>query len=254
MPSDASSDLVSEQGAGGVVLGRWILGIAMLCNAAAIAIVNFWIYRALAVYARNFPERMAVHPITVSRAITDPEVSDPFAAWITFSALILPIGVAVVALLQARVSQTAIGRGLAWSMVVFQLGSSVGMVLLSHYRFPDHDEIHMAGSFLFFISQTAMILACGLSARHVLRHGAGLSESLLRGNRLRVLGAIWVACLAAAYLCLFVGKGYVSGKVYTVVYKVYTLTEPALISSFLAVFAFYFFDLIYYFRRVNSNV
>ncbi len=254
MPSDASPDLVSEQGAAGIVPGRWVLGAAMAFNAAAIVIVNFWIYRALVVYGRNFPELIAQGPVTVSRAITDPEVSGPFAAWITFSAFLLPLGVAVVACLQARVSRTAYGRAIAWSMVVLQLGSSVGMILLSHYRFPDHDEVHMAGSFLFFISQTAMILACGLSARHVLRHGAALPGQIRRANRLRVFGAICVACLAAVYLCLFLGKAYVSGDAYTLVYRLYTLAEPTLISSFLAVFAVYFLDLVYYFRRGISDV
>lgn len=115
----------------------------MIANAAAIAIVNFWIYRALFVYGRNFPELVAERPVTISRAITDPEVSDLFSFWITVAAILLPFGVAVVAGIQARASVTGFGRAVAWSMVGFQLGSSVGMVLLSHYRFPDHDEVHM---------------------------------------------------------------------------------------------------------------
>lgn len=234
----------------------WLLRGAIFFNAAAILIVNFWIYRALFVYGRNFPELVAQRPVTVSRAITDPEISDLFSFWITFAACLLPIGVAVVARLQARESMTAFGRRVAWSMVFFQLGSSVGMVLLSHYRFPDHDEWHMAGSYIFFVCQTLMMVSCGLSSHHILRHGAYLPAPLRRANRLRISGVIGIVCLALFYLGLFIVKEHVSGDLYAATYRVYTLTEPALISSFLAVFAIYFVDLYHHlgrFRRQGSG-
>ncbi|MBR9843627.1 MAG: hypothetical protein GYB25_10720 [Rhodobacteraceae bacterium] len=232
---------------------RWVLRGAMIANAAAIAIVNFWIYRALFVYGRNFPELVAERPVTISRAITDPEVSDLFSFWITVAAILLPFGVAVVAGIQARASVTGFGRAVAWSMVGFQLGSSVGMVLLSHYRFPDHDEVHMVGSYVFFISQTLMMISCGVSSGHILRHSPSLPERLRRANRLRILGVIGIVCLALLYLGLFVGKEHVSGGLYVVVYRIYTLTEPSLISSFLGVFAVYFIDLSYHLGQAEQR-
>ncbi len=254
MPSDASSELADEQAVAGIMSGRCILVVAMFLNALAIAIVNFWIYRALVVYGRNFPELVAERPVTVSRAITDPEISEIFSSWITFAAVLLPFGVAIVARLQAQLSQTSFWRAMAWSMVVFQLGASIGMVLLSHYRFPDHDELHMTGSFLFFISQTVMMVSCGLSAGHIVRQGKSIPQQLLLANRLRVFGVIWVVCLAGLYLTLFLGKEHVTGDLYAVVYRLYTLAEPILISSFLMVFGVYFLDLVHHFRRGDSGV
>lgn len=239
---------------GGTTRRLLLIGISLAI--IAFSVVNFWVYRALAVYAAENPDLVAVRPVTVSRAITEPAVSDAFAAWITFAAVILPFGVGIVARLHVAVERQ-LGhavRGLAaWGMAatVAQVGASVGMVILSHYRFPDHDEMHMLGSYIFFPCQAAVILF-GWRAGFLLRGVALGPDSVLtrHGIGLRHWLGAGVVLLSLSYLALFVVKDWQLGAWEAAVYSAYTTAEPLLISSFLVFYLTYVLDMAQALRRI----
>jgi hypothetical protein len=228
-------------------------GIVLIIGASSI--VNYWIYRALVVYGQTYPDLVAERPVTISRAITDASISGSFAAWISIAAILLPFGMCVVGWMHVLSAQM-LGRPndvLAWVgflAPVAQLSSAIGMVFLSHFRFPDHDELHMFGSYLFFISQSLVALIHYVGARRF-RSLAPLQRLPLSrlGVRIRLWGAPVAIGLAIAYLCLFVVKDWDLGAWYPSVYWVYTRTEPVLISTFLALYLTYLIDIAILLRR-----
>lgn len=225
-----------------------LLALSILCTGFVIVVVNILIYRARIVFAVLHPEYVSEQPATISRALSAPQVGEPFAIWMAICAPILFVGVSALVYgawrEQARTGPT--DRGIFWLsliVVLLQAMASVGMVLLSHYRFPDHHEMHMVGSYLFFFSQAFVVVFGEFLSR---RHGAleeGRSFMDKRGGNLRRV-YIWVpVCLGVAYLFLFVIKGYDLGPISVPLYAAYTVTEPMLLSSFLGYVLSYHFDM-----------
>ncbi len=227
-------------------LGPWP---SMALILAPVVIINFWIYRALVVFGANNPEIVSVRPVTISRAITDPMVSADFAWWISLSALLLIPAMMIAAQLNLRLAAAhgPAGRRLvqcAYAMVGFQVLSGIGMVMLSHYRFPAHDELHMIGSYTFFVSQTLM-MASGTVAAIIALRLAGRDTAPIdpTASRLRIWMGCIVVVMAVSYLTLFVLKDHDFGEADWMVYRLYTLMEPMLISAYLIVFSTYLIDL-----------
>lgn len=255
--------------------GRW----AGVRRAAALALlffpmtfvivtVNYWIYRARFEFMERHPDVVAIKPPTISRAISDPVIGEPFAFWISASAAFLVLAMLPVAWLYWR-SAGSIGAGSpnmrrflrvsALLLMVLQAGAAVGMVILSHYTFPSFDEEHMLGSYTFFIGQSLVILVVGLSCGAValqrpvadaLAIGGGVNPRI---SRLRAPLAIGSVAAAIAYLALFVLKNAELGAAKAYVYQAYVLLEPALISAYLAVFATFYFDLVTILRRYPAR-
>lgn len=235
-------------------LSRQLVWASMAFCALPVVIVNFWIYRALAVYAANNPEIIARRSVTISRAITDPSIADTFAIWITISAVLLVPGVGLVARLYVRAAARTAAQAsavvrLAYAMVALQVASGIGMAMLSWFRFPDHDALHMAGSYLHFISQALVVLCFALASRILYQARDGLWPIQAPMARVRVWLGAWVMALAVGYLGLFILKDVPIGAWERVIYRIYTMTEPALISSFLLAFATHLIDLARLLRR-----
>ena len=78
------------------ITGRRMAILALLLNGFSILVVNFWIY-----YARALFIKIATYyrePPTISRAISEPVIGEPFAFWVTLSGLLLIVGVSILIL------------------------------------------------------------------------------------------------------------------------------------------------------------
>ncbi|MEQ9692956.1 hypothetical protein [Shimia sp. SDUM112013] len=228
------------------------LAVSLVLTGFVIVIVNILIYRARILFIAGHPEYVAKQPPTISRAISDPLIGEPFAMWMAICAPLLWIGVACLVWAgwaengrQGGISQ-ADRRAILWLsglLLLVQAAASLGMVLLSHFRFPDHRDMHMFGSYLFFFSQViAIVVGEVLSRRY---------ESLPKPNpiftpimaRIR-RWYVWVPIfLGFAYLALFILKDFDLGAINKGLYQCYVLTEPLLISSFLCYILVYHGDM-----------
>jgi hypothetical protein len=240
-----------------------VAGVSILSIAFVFVAVNACIYWARAAFIAAHPAYAAQTPPTISRALADPAIAAPFAFWVAVAAALLVLGVGGIVVMAASalpgLERAAPGPGRrVWLAVLavwpLQLGASVGMVMLSRYTFPDHDEMHMAGSYLFFAAQAATVL-CGLVVSLAARDPAVAARMQAAGalapraNRLRVyLGALCIA-LVLGYLALFVLKDLDLGAWEPAVYQTYVLTEPLCISGFLLFVLLYLPDLARYRRH-----
>ncbi|MBR9842840.1 MAG: hypothetical protein GYB25_06750 [Rhodobacteraceae bacterium] len=250
-------------------IGRRSAGLVALAIGATgfvIVVVNGLIYWARSFYAAHHPEFMAERPATISQALSDKIVGPFFAVGMLICAPILLIGVA--ALLRAawgEYRRSDLGTSqdvrriliLTWILVVLQAMASSGMIMLSQFRFPDHHELHMVGSYIFFFSQAFVVVVGEMLSRSYARQPEGATFLAGAGARLRRV-YVWVPIgLGVAYLALFILKGYDLGAIYDTAYAAYTLTEPMLISSFLGYLFTYHFDMVQALRgywRSRSSV
>lgn len=216
--------------------------VSMALTGFVIVVVNYLIYHARIVFSWNNPDYVAVNPPTISRAISDPIVGEPFANWMLVCAPVLFVGVSCLVLAiwhevrragSAPESMYRVIRAFCATVIVLQAMASVGMVMLSQYRFPDHDEMHMTGSYLFFCSQAFVVVFGEIYSRRVWK--ASQAYSLLSARMVQVRKVyIWVPVfLGVTYLSLFTLKNYEFGTIDDALYQAYTITELLLISSFL---------------------
>ncbi len=238
-------------------LARRAAVVALVLNGFAIIAVNYWIYYARSLFIERHWDTYQKPP-TISRAISDPFIGEPFSVWVTISSLCLVVGVGLLALRYIR----QINRLPAPStflrvaalviypvLVALQIASALGMYWLSAYRFPDANEMHMVGSYTFFISQALVILLFAVASHALLRdrdslahlhEGCDLHESAVK---LRCgLGYLAIA-MTFCYFALFKAKDAYSYDAWPVLYWAYTLMEPAVISAFLLVLAMCHIDL-----------
>lgn len=236
---------------------RWFPLSALLANLIAITVVNYWIYHARSVFIANHPEYVSQQPPTISRAISDPTVGPDFALWISGSAILLIFGILGLAMFYLRLASLLPSacsglrrwiRILACTLIAVQVVACVGMYLLSNYRFPDGDELHMLGSYMLFIGEALAMVHAWLISWLVLRNKDQFA-SVSRTSpgvgmlRLRIAAGMIVLLGVVAYACLFVVKGIDLGKANEAIYLIYVLSEPAVISGFLAVFLLFQTDL-----------
>ncbi len=229
-----------------------LVALAMVTTGFVIVAVNVLIYWARGLYAVHHPDYIAYQPATISQTLSDSYIGPFFAAWMLICAPILWIG--VTALVRAAWGEFRLsGFGTAQDrrrilvlsgiVVLLQAGASVGMVMLSHFRFPYHNALHMQGSYLFFFSQALVIVFGEMLSRAYAKQPEGASFLAVAGARLR-RWYVWVPIgLGVLYLLLFILKGYDLGPIYDAAYLTYTLTEPVLITSFLGYVLTYHFDM-----------
>ena len=236
----------------------WVSLLSLLAMTFAFVTVNLQIYSARAAFIASHPEYVAKQPPTISRALSDPAIGDGFAFWIGLSALLLFPAVSGViatfasALPAVRARSPGGARRLVAVSIflpLLQLGSCIGMVMLSQYTFPDYNDEHMFGSYLFFISQAGMVLAGLLFSIATARDPAMAATMAEAGvyapgaNRARLWVGTTSVLLSLGYLGLFIAKGLDLGAWEPFVYLVYVSTEPVCISSFLLFGLLYNFDL-----------
>ena len=229
-----------------------LIVLAMAATGFVSVVVNILIYWARHYYATHHPDVVARQPATISQALSDNVVGPYFAIWMLICAPVLWVG--VLALLRAawrEYRRSGLGEAgdrrrillLTGILAVLQGMAAAGMIMLSQYRFPDHHELHMAGSYLFFFSQAFVVVFGEMLSRRYARLPEGASFLGGRGARLRRV-YVWVPIgLGFAYLALFILKGYDLGAIYDTLYLSYTLTEPLLLSSFLGYVLTYHFDM-----------
>lgn len=223
--------------------------LALVLNGFAILTVNYWIYTARwAFIARNSAHY--TKPPTISRAISDPVIGVPFSFWVTISAICLVVGVAVLAVHYVRLLRflDRPSRYLRLASLVLmpvimalQAASSVGMHLLSAYRFPDAHEMHMAGSYTFFVSQAVLIVFFTIYNHALLRDRASLDRLVALGVigrrwvRVRFFAGLGSIALVGVYFALFTAKDAYEYPDAALLYVAYVSTEPMVITSFLLV-------------------
>ncbi|WP_270725073.1 hypothetical protein [Shimia sp. Alg240-R146] len=218
------------------------LSISVLCTTFVVWVVNALIYTARWDFIVFHPERTARKSPTISRAISDPRIGEPFAEWMAICAPVLFVGVGLLvwaALHELRQNGSAAPQTLRWFLrvscvlVVLQAMASVGLVILSHWRFPDHHLGHMTGSYLFFFSQAAVVFVGHLITTAYGRlpaQGQVMLPVMARVRRVYV----WVpVLLAVVYLSCFILKDFDFGVINKPLFTVYVSTEPMLLSSFL---------------------
>ncbi|MDO6523569.1 hypothetical protein Q4578_18390 [Shimia thalassica] len=219
-----------------------VLFAAIVLTGFVIIVVNFQIYQARILYIAAYPELTAAKPPTISGAIRDPAIGNPFAVWISISAVFLFFGVgSMIAALWAEGmrSDQIPAKERRWLTVLslwsatLQLMACVGMVILSNYRFPDYNDEHMFGSYLFFFSQAFVVVFVEITARRFAKQPERNSVILPAMMRVR-RKYVWVPIfLGVAYLVLFLIKNYDLGAFQAAVFQTYVITEPLLITSFL---------------------
>lgn len=236
---------------------------ALVLLSFVIVVVNYWIYRARADFIALHPAFSVEQPPTISKAITDPSIGEPFAFWITISAVALAAGVIPLAWLHySSAGVLPPGRprrvleSLAVAMGLSQFASCAGMAILANWRGPDHGDGHMIGSYVFFGFQTLVVLvvavSCHLAGRHhrqKLAAGGPFTRLVRFRGRLATLSVV----LAALFIALFVAKGFDFEYGYTLMYQVYVLSEPVAITCYLLVIATYYPELIAMARPLSGS-
>jgi len=218
------------------------LGISVILTTFVVWVVNALIYTARWDFIAFHPERAARQSPTISRAISDPRIGEPFADWMAICAPALFVGVTLLVLgiladLRSRIGHDTKTFGwfarMGGFLVILQAMASVGMVVLSHFRFPDHHFGHMMGSYLFFFSQ-ALVVFGGQVISNAFSRLPEKDQVLLPVMVATRRKYIWVpVILAVVYLSCFVLKDVDLGAINKPLFVVYISTEPLLISSFL---------------------
>jgi hypothetical protein len=213
----------------------------------------------------------ALHPdadpkiyLTISRAISDPAVGEPFAFWITVAAAILWASVhAILFMFIAEhphppaigVTRDRIARGLWPVMWVAMTATCVGMVMLSNFRFgttTGENRLHMTGSYVFFAGQAATILLAAIYHSLVASARAAV-ETAFFPARWRARAGYAVVAAAVLYGVFFQIKSMDLGPATRWIVSVYVELETVLILVFLTYLAAYFVDVSRYTRSRRAR-
>lgn len=237
----------------------WVPPIAIAVNLFALGTVTYWIYYARATFIARHPEYVAIEPPTISRAISDPSIGIPFQFWVSLSGILLIFGVFWIAEFNRRLHAHALQPGTHLTrmmrigmsaVVLLQAAAAVGIYLLSTYRFPNHHEAHMLGSYTFFISQALVVLIATIMSAALLRDRVVLAQlqaaRLLHPGmvRLRKWAGVFCMTLTVGYVALFQAKSMDFGAANKAIYLAYTSAEPALITCFSLFLALFQTDLL----------
>jgi hypothetical protein len=213
----------------------------------------------------------ALHPdadpnvyLTISRAISDPAVGEPFAFWITVAAVILWTSVhAILWMFIAEhprppaigVGRDRVARGLWPVMWVAMTATCVGMVMLSNFRFgttTGENRLHMIGSYVFFAGQAATILLAAIYHSLVGPARAAVETSFFPA-RWRARAGYAVVVAAVLYGVFFQMKSMDLGPATRWVVSIYVELETVLILVFLTYLAAYFVDVSRFTRSRGSR-
>jgi hypothetical protein len=191
--------------------------------------------------------------LTISRAISDPRVGEPFAVWVTLAAVILWTSVhsilwMFIAEHPRRPALTAtrdrIARGLWPAMWATMTATCVGMVMLAQFRLGGEtatNRLHMVGSYVFFGGQAATILLAAVYHSLIAPARARFETAFFPGRR-RAAAGYAVVGAAFAYGVIFRVKSMDLGAATPWVITAYVELETILILVFLAYLSAYFVD------------
>ena len=232
------------------------IGFALCLALFSMVVVNYWIYSARWWFIKTQSDVYFLPP-TISRAIAIDFIGDPFAFWITVSAVCLAVCVGLMVAHYIGMRRHLVRpRRLLWAavfvimplIVLTQAAASVGMHMLSVYRFPDFHTMHMVGSYTFFANQALVIVLYTIFNHAVLRDPDNALRLELAGElsiawvrRRRALGLFCIA-FTLVYFALFQAKNVYPYEEFPWIYIGYVSAEPALISMFLFVLVLSFAD------------
>lgn len=234
------------------------LPIALVPASAIVMMV--WARQAF--YQRH-PDYVQHSAPTISRAISDPAIGAPFA--LTILAVTTVILVALVFITRAfqatiahvwRDDPVRLRRNQALLPLVIglQVVGSGGMVLCTQYTFSNGHDLHMLGSYLFFVAQVLAIGLNGLMCARLVSDddGAGDWPHLglsRRATAFRIGFAKVVVAVTFLYFVLFGIKGVDLPVPEYTVYYVYTVQEIVAISAFILYLMTYSLDV----HRMAAN-
>lgn len=232
-----------------------LAGLAALPVLAVPAIVApAIVWARIAWHARHPSADATLYP-TISRAISDPAIGEPFAFWVTLAALLLwPATHGILWMLAAELPDRAVlgparhrlARGLFVAMSVCMTATCVGMVWLARFRLgatAEEHRMHMIGSYVFFAGQATTIFLCAVHHALVGPARRAIGDGGFFTARARASGGFAVVAAAAFYGVVFHAKDGDFGAATGFVIAAYVELETALIIVFLAYLACYFVDL-----------
>lgn len=231
---------------------------ALLVPAIEIPLV-IWARQA---YLERHPDQAAALP-TISRAISDPAVGEPFAALVLLITALIALAAPVIlrayhlTILRLPLAPAArrTMQGMVVAVLLSQVAASAGMIITTQYSLTEDGGMHMLGSYLFFAFQALTILLAAVLCRTILhlrqRHAVPERHSyLLPGmHSFRFRFAVAITGLSLLYGVLFVIKDWtlpVSGHW---VLMIYTQCEVLVIASFVLFLGSYAVDIYSMMRR-----
>ena len=236
---------------------RTLAWVALVFNGFAFLTINYWVYTARWTFLARNSDTYFERP-TISRAISDPYIGEPFAFWITLSGISLVIGVFALVAIYWRLLTAAPNpgfhiRAVIWlilpGLLALQVSSGVGMYWLSVYRFPDANAAHMVGSYTFFLSQAAVVIMFTLFNFILLRDPQILARLESQGElarkwvRVRFVFGLFCMGYVFIYFALFTAKETAAFGDNDTLYLAYVSAEPTLITAFLVLLALAHVDL-----------
>ena len=216
-----------------------------------------WARHTFAVLHPNADPRIY---LTISRAISDPAVGEPFAVWVTIAAAILWISVHTILWMfiaehprapAAVPRHDRIARGLWPAMWLTMTITCVGMVMLSHHRLGGDvavNRLHMLGSYVFFGGQATTILLAAIYHSLIAPLGTA-DEAAFFPARWRARAGYAVFAAAVVYGIVFKVKSMDLGPATRWIVSVYVELETLLILVFLSYLAAFFVDVSRFLRR-----
>lgn len=250
IPYDAGRMLVEKPGR----LRRLLAALAVILLVPPIVGINALIYHARWAYAHFHPEEVAAKPHTISRALADPRVGDFFGHCLSVLAPMLGVGVSLLVWLllsdwwrsgtgRTRTVSGAAAVGLGHLVILLQAIACVGIVMLSTHSLEQNRDLHMAGSYLFFVGQLLVIAVGGFWCHRM--QALQVDDPVFRPSTLR--RAAWLArfpvAVALVYIGLFYTKDWVPASLWMGVMQAYTHTEPLTITGFLLYLGYFVYEL-----------
>ena len=203
--------------------------------------------------------------LTISRAISDPAVGEPFAFWVTLAAVILwPSTHLILWMFAARHpprgalgrTRDRLARTLFAVMSVAMTATCVGMVLLSRWRLgstPAEHHMHMVGSYVFFAGQATTILLAALYHTLIAPVPHPTDATAFFPARWRARLGYAVVAAAALYGVIFHVKSMDFGAASSFVVAAYVELETILIIVFLAYLALFYVDVLRFLRERGTT-
>ncbi|WP_029057419.1 hypothetical protein [Stappia stellulata] len=230
-----------------------LLGLLLSVPVVAIPLfqIPMMIWARWSFYQRH-PDYVQHSAPTISRAISDPAIGGPFSMMILAVTVVVLLALVPIfhgyrMAIETRFAQDPALRRLltarVWLAIGLQVIGSAGMVVCTQYTFANNHDLHMFGSYLFFVGQAGAIATSGFLCARIATAGHLAPDApfalLPHMSRVRKRAAQVVAGMAAAYLVLFAIKGIELPVPEYTIYYVYTVQEILTISSFIVYLALF---------------
>lgn len=229
----------------------WLPAIGVVMVPAIVVPNVLWAHYA---FHQRHPDADPSTYLTISRAISDPAIGEPFAVWVTLAAGILWFSTHYILWMfvaqhpdrsETGIARDRIARVLWGAMSLSMTATSIGMVMLSHYRLgggADQHRLHMIGSYLFFGSQTTTIFLVAVYHSTIATARRAAFSTAFFSDRWRSRAGYAVVLAAVLYGVVYQVKSMDLGATTRYVVSFYVQLETVLIIAFLAYLAGFSID------------